>query len=73
LEYQSPVQHQPTFDVTVSTDSYVLGKGSGKRKKEAEQDAAKDALYWMKQFVISSKQDLLGELEIYAQKVQKQS
>lgn len=36
--------HDKTFRVTVKLDRYTLGAGTGKSKKEAEQDAAKDAL-----------------------------
>lgn len=37
-------QHDKTFFVEVSFNKIVLGKGSGKSKKEAEMAAAKDAL-----------------------------
>ncbi len=36
--------HDPVFEVEVLFDGMVLGKGKGKSKKEAEQNAAKDAL-----------------------------
>lgn len=36
--------HDPIFEVEVLFDGMVLGKGKGKSKKEAEQNAAKDAL-----------------------------
>lgn len=36
--------HFKTFYVEVSFNDIILGKGSGKSKKEAEQNAAKDAL-----------------------------
>ena len=36
--------HDPTFEVNVTFNNQILGKGKGKSKKEAEQLAAKDAL-----------------------------
>ena len=36
--------HEPTFDVEVKINSLDAGKGEGKSKKEAEQNAAKVAL-----------------------------
>ena len=36
--------HDKTFEVEVLFNNIVLGKGIGKSKKEAEQNAAKDAL-----------------------------
>jgi len=36
--------HAKTFEINVTISSEVLGSGSGKSKKEAEQAAAKDAL-----------------------------
>lgn len=36
--------HERVFEVSVSFDDVVLGKGKGTSKKEAEQNAAKDAL-----------------------------
>lgn len=36
--------HQKTFEVEVRLNSNVVGKGSGKSKREAEQAAAKEAL-----------------------------
>ena len=36
--------HNKIFEVTVSINSGVAGMGKGKNKKEAEQDAAKEAL-----------------------------
>ena len=40
--------HAKTFDVQVSVANQLLGMGSGKSKKEAEQAAAKDALKKLK-------------------------
>lgn len=36
--------HDRTFEVVVKVDDVILGKGIAKSKKEAEQEAAKDAL-----------------------------
>ncbi len=36
--------HNKTFEVVVKIDDVILGKGIAKSKKEAEQEAAKDAL-----------------------------
>jgi ribonuclease-3 len=36
--------HAKVFEATVSVDGEVIGRGSGRSKKEAEQDAARDAL-----------------------------
>lgn len=36
--------HNKTFVMTVLVDNIIYGKGTGKSKKEAEQNAAKDAL-----------------------------
>lgn len=36
--------HEKTFDVEVATSDCVIGKGRGKSKKEAEQNAAKEAI-----------------------------
>lgn len=43
VETKGP-DHDKTFQVTVLVGSRTLGAGSGKTKKEAEQDAARDAL-----------------------------
>lgn len=47
LEYvlvgESGPAHQKRFDVEVKIDGMIYGKGSGKSKKEAEQNAALDA------------------------------
>ncbi len=40
--------HEPIFDVIVKIDGLDAGKGEGKSKKEAEQNAAKMALYNIK-------------------------
>ncbi len=40
--------HDKTFSVTVLVGARTLGTGSGKTKKEAEQDAARDALKHVK-------------------------
>jgi len=40
--------HAKTFDIQVSVAQQLLGQGSGKSKKEAEQAAAKDALRKLK-------------------------
>lgn len=40
--------HAKTFDIVVSVAQRVLGSGSGKSKKEAEQAAARDALRTLK-------------------------
>ncbi|MCX4248181.1 MAG: ribonuclease III [Bacilli bacterium] len=48
LEYvvvsESGPAHDKTFDVDVIVDGIKFGSGSGKSKKEAEQNAAKDAI-----------------------------
>jgi ribonuclease-3 len=36
--------HDKTFEIVVKVDDVILGKGIAKSKKEAEQEAAKDAL-----------------------------
>ena len=36
--------HDKTFTCTATVDGIVLGKGTGSSKKQAEQNAAKDAL-----------------------------
>ncbi|HLD28961.1 MAG TPA: ribonuclease III, partial [bacterium] len=41
--------HDRTFVVTVRLGRKILGSGSGKNKKEAQQDAARDALTRLKQ------------------------
>jgi len=41
--------HNKVFVAEVTHDGAVLGKGSGKSKKEAEQNAANDALERMNQ------------------------
>jgi ribonuclease-3 len=41
--------HAKTFEIDVAISSEVLGSGSGKSKKEAEQAAAKDALKRIKE------------------------
>jgi len=43
LSQQGP-DHDKTFVVNVSHEDKILGEGSGKTKKEAEQDAAKEAI-----------------------------
>jgi ribonuclease-3 len=40
-------KHQPVFVARVMVDGYVKGLGEGKTKKEAEQNAARDALMQM--------------------------
>jgi ribonuclease-3 len=41
--------HAKTFEIEVAISSELLGSGSGKSKKEAEQAAAKDALKRIKE------------------------
>jgi ribonuclease-3 len=41
---ESGPDHNKTFDVEVKLNSNVIGKGTGKTKREAEQNAAKEAL-----------------------------
>lgn len=41
---ETGLAHDKTFEVEVSIDGIVYGKGSGKSKKEAEQNAALDAI-----------------------------
>ena len=41
---ESGLQHDKVFEVQVEHDNKILGKGTGKSKKEAEQGAASDAL-----------------------------
>lgn len=51
LEYvlvgESGPDHNKRFTVEVHINSNVIGKGSGKSKKEAEQQAAREGLKWM--------------------------
>lgn len=47
LVRESGPDHSKTFDVEVHLNSNVIGKGSGKSKKQAEQLAAKEALELM--------------------------
>lgn len=44
LESQSGPSHDRIFSVSVRMDEIILGNGKGKSKKEAEQNAAKEAL-----------------------------
>ena len=48
LEYEtvgeSGPDHQKTFEVVAKLNSNVIGKGKGRTKREAEQNAAKEAL-----------------------------
>ena len=44
---ESGPDHSKTFAVEVCLNSNVIGKGSGRSKKEAEQMAAKEALELM--------------------------
>lgn len=44
LENQSGPSHDRVFTVSVRMDDIILGLGKGKSKKEAEQNAAKEAL-----------------------------
>ncbi|GAI15049.1 unnamed protein product, partial [marine sediment metagenome] len=41
-------EHEKIFEVTVRVKKKILGKGSGKNKKTAEQEAAKQALVKIK-------------------------
>ena len=41
---ESGPDHDKTFCVCVSLDGVLLGRGTGKSKKEAEQNAAREAL-----------------------------
>lgn len=41
-------EHNSTFEVTVSFEDKILGRGFGKSKKSAQQDAAKNALEYLK-------------------------
>lgn len=41
---QSGPDHDKQFDVEVSLNGKVVGRGSGSSKKRAEQDAARDAI-----------------------------
>ena len=41
---ESGPDHNKTFEVEVRLNSNVIGKGVGKNKREAEQNAAKEAL-----------------------------
>ena len=49
VENHSGPEHRKTFSVSVSFKGKVIGKGNGRSKKEAEQEAAKDALLNLKQ------------------------
>ena len=40
--------HQKVFEVEITADGRVLGRGAGRSKKEAEQNAAKEALLTLK-------------------------
>jgi ribonuclease-3 len=44
LESQTGPSHDRIFSVSVRMDDIILGTGKGKSKKEAEQNAAKEAL-----------------------------
>ena len=41
---ESGPDHRKVFEVEARLNSNVIGKGSGKTKREAEQNAAKEAL-----------------------------
>lgn len=41
---ESGPAHEKKYDVVVKVDGLIFGKGSGKSKKDAEQNAAKDAI-----------------------------
>jgi len=45
---ESGPDHQKVFEVEISADGRVLGRGAGRSKKEAEQNAAKEALSMLK-------------------------
>ena len=51
LEYvttgESGPDHDKHFTVEVHLNSNVIGRGGGRSKKEAEQQAAREALQWM--------------------------
>ncbi len=44
---ESGPDHNKTFDAEVRCNGRVMGRGSGRSKKEAEQNAARDALHWL--------------------------
>lgn len=44
LEKETGPDHDKTFYVSLSVNGEIMGEGKGKTKKEAEQNAAKDAL-----------------------------
>lgn len=48
LDNESGPEHKKTFDVSVYFGGKLLGKGSGMSKKEAEENAAKNALEFIK-------------------------
>lgn len=48
LEGRSGVPHQPRFTYTVSVEGEVIGRGSGRSKAEATQNAAREALILLK-------------------------
>ncbi len=50
ISKEEGLEHLKTFYIEVYIDNLVYGKGSGKNKKEAEQDAAHDALKKLKVF-----------------------
>lgn len=45
---ESGPDHQKTFEVQLQLRGEILGTGTGRTKKEAEQKAAKQALQWVK-------------------------
>lgn len=45
VDKETGPDHKKTFYISVLVDDKVLGIGSGKNKKQAEQDAAKNALF----------------------------
>ena len=47
LTSESGPDHNKTFEIEVRLNSNVIGRGKGKSKKQAEQNAAKEALTLM--------------------------
>ncbi|MBW2067109.1 MAG: ribonuclease III [Deltaproteobacteria bacterium] len=47
LQEKGPA-HEKTFKVALMINGKIIGQGEGRTKKEAEQEAAKEAFFWLK-------------------------